>query len=281
MRRLTGEAVRSGQALAEAAREHATETAGRLDTSGSSRVAPRRYPARAGDEAFRPNGQARPPYRQLLDAVITLGYENLAGRTSEVRRWTSDIGMTFGVDGRQQPFPVDLLPRIVSGHEWSRLRAGLAQRARAIEAFLQDAYGPARLLADGVLPVSDLSDCSGWQNEGRRLPTTTVRAPVMGFDLVRNTMGGWQVLEDNVRVPSGVGYAMAARELMDSVAADLPRPPGLLSPATTPGLLARTLRACAPDIREVCGASAKARNIPTFGPPFRRFVWFVFPYARE
>ena len=64
------------------------------------------------------------------------------------------------------------------------------------------------------------------------LPAGTVRAPIMGFDLVRNEFGGWRVLEDNVRNPSGAGYAIAIRELMDTVLPDLPRPAGLLDPSS-------------------------------------------------
>ena len=71
----------------------------------------------------------------------------------------------------------------------------------------------------------------GWRPEATRLPPGTIRAPIMGFDLVRNEFGGWRVLEDNVRNPSGAAYAIAIRDLMDEVLPDLPRPEGLLDPA--------------------------------------------------
>ncbi|GGL93169.1 carboxylate--amine ligase/circularly permuted type 2 ATP-grasp protein [Nakamurella endophytica] len=228
------------------------ETAGRVTSEG--RMAPRRYPARAGDEAFTAGGHARPAYRPLFEALGTAGLEQLVERRPDVDRWTLDAGMTFGVDGRQLPFPVDLLPRVVPAHEWAALVPGLAQRARALESFLRDAYGPARIVADGVLSAEALHGCPGWRAEAARLPDGVVRAPVMGFDLVRTETGGWLVLEDNVRVPSGVAYALALRRAMDELAPDLPRPPGLLDPATVPALLGRTLRACA---RGVAPADAR------------------------
>ena len=124
------------------------------------------------------------------------------------------------------------MPRLINRHEWSELEAGLTQRARAIEAFLRDIYGDQRILADGVLPESVILASPGWRAESSRLPHTAVRAPILGFDLVRNEYGGWRVLEDNVRNPSGIGYAIAIRGLMDAVMPDLPRPSGLADPAT-------------------------------------------------
>lgn len=145
----------------------------------------------------------------------------------------SEHGLTFSVNGQDRCFGVDLVPRVITSYEWSRLAAGLAQRARAIEAFLEDVYTDRRVLTDGVLPVDVVLGAPGWRPESARLPAGTVRAPVMGFDVVRNEFGGWRVLEDNVRNPSGAAYAMAVRELMDEVVPDLPRPAGLMDPTAT------------------------------------------------
>ena len=102
----------------------------------------------------------------------------------------------------------------------------------------------------------------GWRPEATGLPPGAVRAPVMGFDLVRNEFGGWRVLEDNVRNPSGAAYAIAIRDLMDQVLPDLPRPDGLLDPATA----LRDLRECllahagaGRDARPCCPAARTAR----------------------
>ncbi len=220
------------------------ETHGQVE-SGAARAAPRNYRARAGDEAFTAGGEPRPAYRDLFTSIAVKGLDELAARGPSRDRWATGTGMTFGVGGEHRPFPVDLVPRVILGHEWAELRVGLLQRARAIEAFLRDAYGDARLVTDGVLPMQRLRDCPGWRDEATRLPPGVVRAPVMGFDLVRNESGGWRVLEDNVRVPSGIGFAIATRELMDAVAADLTRPARLLDPANAARQLGQTLRSCA------------------------------------
>ncbi len=190
----------------------------------------RSYTSRAGDEAVRLASRPRPAYRDIVRFFSAMDPEETARRTAAKQQWTRQHGMSFVVDGRQQDFEVDLVPRVITDHEWSALAAGLAQRARAIEMFLQDVYGEQRVLADGVLPAEVVLGASGWREEGRQLPRGTVRAAVMGFDLVRSDSGAWRVLEDNVRAPSGTAYAMAVRELMDDVVPDLPRPSGLLDP---------------------------------------------------
>jgi glutamate---cysteine ligase / carboxylate-amine ligase len=170
----------------------------------------------------------------------------LAARLSARDRLAAQLGMSFVIDGRRQPFPIDVVPRIVGADDWRCLVAGLKQRARALEAFLRDAYGRADVLRDGVIPRQAVYGCPGWREAGRRLPRDAVRAPVLGFDVVRDLDGTWRVLEDNARVPSGVGYALAARELLDKVMPDLPRPSRLRDPHTVPELLHRTLQAIAP-----------------------------------
>ncbi len=205
----------------------------------------RHYRARAGDEAFTPSRMPRPAYRELFAVLDEVGLDEVGRREAQRDAWAMEVGMTFGVQGEQRPFRVDLVPRAIPAHEWAMLAAGVAQRARALEMFLQDIYGDADVLADSVLPAEVLTSSPGWREEARRLPKGTVRAPIMGFDLVRNELGGWRVLEDNVRVPSGAGYAIASREAMDDIMPMLPRPAGLLDPHTAPELLRTTLLACA------------------------------------
>ena len=156
---------------------------------------------------------------------------NASNGESSATNGASTAGMTFGVESEQRPFAVDLMPRVVNEHEWKNLSDGLLQRARAVEFFLQDVYSEQRVLADGILDRDLVLNCPGWRQEATRLPPGTVRGPVMGFDLVRNEFGGWRVLEDNLRNPSGAAYALAIRDLMDAVLPDLPRPAGLLDPA--------------------------------------------------
>ena len=203
------------------------------------------YEWSAGDEAFASASSLRPLYRGVIDAFDEIEPTVLTDRLDERDRWVSGVGMTFGVDGDHLPLPVDLLPRIISAHEWKRLATGLCQRGRAVELFLRDVYGDAAVVRDGVLPASIVHDSPGWRDEGRLVPRDRVRAAVLGFDLVRDDAGTWRVLEDNARVPSGAGYAIAIRQLIDAVMPDLPRPSMLRPTFTAPRLLSRTLRECA------------------------------------
>ncbi len=157
--------------------------------------------------------------------------------------WSRAEGMSFVVGDEMRGFEVDLVPRIVTRHEWKQLSLGLTQRARAIECFLDDAYTERRIVQDGMLRDEDVVGAMGWRDEATRLPRGTVRAPIQGFDLIRNEFGGWRVLEDNVRSPSGAAYALAVRRLMDEVVPEIPRPTGLLDPATVLPLLRATLLA--------------------------------------
>ena len=216
------------------------ETHGRAGGPDSAIPALRHYRYRAGDEAVGPSQRPRPVYGDLVSFFRELSSEDLEERKNARNRWVAEAGLNFGVEGEMRPFSVDLMPRVISPHEWQRLCGGLIQRARAIEMFLQDVYGAQRVLTDGVLSRELVEESPGWRPEATGLPPGVVRAPVVGFDLVRNEFGGWRVLEDNVRNPSGAGYAIAIRDLMDQVLPDLPRPDGLLDPATA----LRDLRDC-------------------------------------
>ncbi len=133
-------------------------------------------------------------------ALVAQGSAELAERAKARDTWVAAKDLTFVVHGEHRPLQVDLVPRILGPHEWAELEAGLTQRAWAIESFLRDVYGEQRILSDGVLPPRRRPRSPGWRDEATRLPAGVVRAPVMGFDLVRNEYGGWRVLEDNVRL---------------------------------------------------------------------------------
>ncbi|WP_144765173.1 carboxylate--amine ligase/circularly permuted type 2 ATP-grasp protein [Curtobacterium sp. 9128] len=199
------------------------------------------YRVRAGDEAVGPGARPRPAFRDLAaffrgwDADTTV--EHCAARDV----WTREHEVGFVVDGGVQVFGCDLVPRTVSAYEWTQLEAGLAQRARAIELFLRDAYGERRIVTDGAMDESDFVGANGWDPAACRLPADAVRASVIGFDLIRNEFGGWRVLEDNVRSPSGVAYGLALREMMDDVVPDAPRPELLRDPHTVLDRLRDTL----------------------------------------
>ena len=207
----------------------------------------RGYRARAGDEAIGLASRPRGVYHDLISHHQSLTADDRAGRELERDRWVSEAGLTFGTGEDAGDFHVDLMPRVISDHEWAAIRAGVTQRARAIEHFLRDVYADQRILTAGIVPRDAVSGTGAWRSEALRLPVGSVHAPVMGFDLVRNEVGGWRVLEDNVRSPSGLAFAVAAREIMDGVMPDAPRPADVIDPTRVFADLRDTLLVAAPE----------------------------------
>ena len=222
------------------------ETAGRTTTPRRRTRWSAGYRRTSADEAVDASGAPFSSYLPVFELLEQFDSAEMSQHERGARGQVIERGLTFGVGGEQRPFPVDLLPRVIPAHEWAVLSAGLTQRARALEAYLRDAYGPAQIVRDGVITHEDLVGCRGWRPEAQSLPGGIVRAPVVGFDLVRDPIAGWRVLEDNVRVPSGVGYAIALRRLMRSVMPELAAAVPMRDPDEVLGLIGRTLRAASP-----------------------------------
>jgi uncharacterized circularly permuted ATP-grasp superfamily protein len=160
-----------------------------------------------------------------------------------VQHAVDGAGVTFGAKGDER-FRIDPVPRVIGAAEWAELEAGLAQRLRALDAFCADAYGERRIVREGVLPARLIDTCDTYEPEleGLRPP---VWVGVAGLDVVRAPDGRFRVLEDNLRTPSGMAYAVAARLTTETLLApgdaEEPRPLGVLSE-----LLASVIEAVAP-----------------------------------
>ena len=110
--------------------------------------------------------------------------------------------------------PTDLLPRIVTAAEWERIERGLTQRILALNLFLRDIYSDGRVLKDGVVPRAMIYGSKHYRREMRGLPVPHgAYVNICGSDLIRNENGEFVVLEDNLRVPSGVSYMLANRDV--------------------------------------------------------------------
>ena len=137
--------------------------------------------------------------RQVYETLTQLSAEELVNVQDRVTRSFSNEGITFAVYGdeeaEERTIPVDCLPRVVSGADWSHLESGLTQRLKALNLFLDDIYGKARIVHDGVVPVDMVRDCPQYRIEmrGFSAPYGTWVA-VCGTDLVR-TNDGFMVLE--------------------------------------------------------------------------------------
>ena len=108
--------------------------------------------ATSWDEMLDRAGQPRTSYRALCDALGTLSAEDFAARCLSRDRSLRDQGITFSFSGEERPFPLDLVPRILSATEWATIEAGVAQRVRALEAFLQDVYGEGSIFRKRLVP---------------------------------------------------------------------------------------------------------------------------------
>jgi glutamate---cysteine ligase / carboxylate-amine ligase len=203
------------------------------------------------DEAVEAGGRVVPHYGWLFRALDRLGAPGMRAAVSAMHTEQRARGVTFRVtdDEPDRLFPLDLVPRIITAEDWATLTPGLIQRVRALEAFLHDVYGGRDAIRDAVLPASVVDGSPGWSRVGMLPGPHTVRAAVSGIDLVRDSAQGWLVLEDNLRVPSGIGYAMTSRRLVRSVLPDLEPPAGVVPLEGVPELLRKTLLSAAPDSR--------------------------------
>jgi uncharacterized circularly permuted ATP-grasp superfamily protein len=223
-----------------------------------------RYPGSLGDEAVAEDGSVRPAYEpiaQVLDGLGGVGITAVMGAIAQERRIR---GVAFGtfVDGRlhQRPFPLCPVPRVISATDWAHLSLGVEQRTRALNAFLADVYRPAgrrrtdsdgrpEVVRAGIVPEWIVRASPGFRPAAVGLAAAgQQRITVAGLDLLHGPTG-WVVLEDNLRVPSGIGYALTNR---DSGRAALPRlyadaeAAGLVDPGESIALLRAALIDAAP-----------------------------------
>ena len=202
------------------------------------------------DEMFLPDGAPREHSRQVYEALTQFSADELVNIQDRVTRSFSNEGITFAVYGdeeaEERTIPVDCLPRVVSSADWKHLEAGLTQRLKALNLFLDDIYGKARIVHDGVIPVDMVRDCPQYRIEmrGFSAPYGTWVA-VCGTDLVR-TNDGFMVLEDNLRVPSGVSYMLANRKVAKASLRRLYRSSRVREVSHYGRLLLETLRELAP-----------------------------------
>ncbi|WP_414720105.1 circularly permuted type 2 ATP-grasp protein [Umezawaea sp.] len=183
---------------------------------------PDRPHAGAYDEMFNSDEGVRSAYRALYDSIAPSEVEDLTARSEALGRAFVDQGITFSLSGQERPFPLDLIPRILTASEWTKLERGIVQRVRAMEMFLADIYGDAQIVRDGVLPRRLITSCEHFHREATGInPPNGVRVHVSGVDLVRDEDGVFRVLEDNLRCPSGVSYVMENRRTMARVFPDL------------------------------------------------------------
>ena len=176
-----------------------------------------------------------------------VGIEPLIERRADINRDLTRDGVRFGVykngEFREQLFPYDPIPRIIGATEWEGLSAGLAQRVRALNAFLLDIYSDKQVIRDGVIPEDFVYSSSGYLPQVNEVtPPSGIYAHIAGEDLVQAKDGTWYVLEDNLRIPSGASYPLIARDITRRVAPDVYAANDVVDNRDYPDLIARAMR---------------------------------------
>ncbi|GAB4196670.1 MAG: hypothetical protein Fur006_44400 [Coleofasciculaceae cyanobacterium] len=173
------------------------------------------------DELFSAKGQPRPEAAPLVKWMQKLEPEELQRYQTTAQIALFKLGVTFNVysdnQGVERVFPFDIIPRIISAREWDWLERGLKQRITALNLFLDDIYNEHRILQDGKIPEEVIYSAQGFLQPCVGLkPPAGVWCHITGTDLVRDRNGQWYVLEDNLRVPSGISYVLENRRVMKS-----------------------------------------------------------------
>src|SRR4051812_35150103 len=174
-------------------------------------------PGAAYDEMFAADGAVRAHYDPLSARMATLSGDELADRQRTQEQSFLLQGITFTVYGAdsatERIIPTDLFPRIIPAHEWKIIETGLTQRLNALNMFLADIYGEQKILRDGIVPRELVLGAPSYRREMIDLFVPhRAYANVCGSDLIRGQDGAFAVLEDNLRVPSGVSYMLANRD---------------------------------------------------------------------
>jgi uncharacterized circularly permuted ATP-grasp superfamily protein len=171
------------------------------------------------DELFVQKGEPRSAASLLVERINSLSLEDLRRRQVAAQNALFRLGVTFNVysdnQGTERILPFDIIPRIVSAEEWTKLEQGLKQRIQTLNLFLTDIYGDQKILKDNVIPAELIYSASGFQKPCMGLkPPEGIWCHITGTDLVRDRDGHWYVLEDNLRCPSGVSYVLENRRVM-------------------------------------------------------------------
>ncbi|MCI2178013.1 MAG: circularly permuted type 2 ATP-grasp protein [Ancrocorticia sp.] len=203
------------------------------------------------DEMFPDDATATEPvrsrYADIYPVLRKLDNEELRARTDALARSYLAQGVTFDFAGEERPFPLDVVPRVIPTNEWSYVESGVAQRVKALEAFLADVYGPQRAIHDGVIPASVISSSKHFHRQTAGIVGAKgVRIQVAGIDVIRDEHGHFRVLEDNVRVPSGVSYVLANRQVMTQTLPEIFTSMRVRPVNDYPAHLLAALRAAAP-----------------------------------
>lgn len=202
---------------------------------------------KAYDEMFDVNGNVRDAYKEVFNVFKSMGMSEFNSRGELRDRAFIDQGITFSYSGEERPWPLDLIPRIITTKEWKKIEEGLFQRVKALEMFLEDVYTDQNVIEDGIIPRRVVVSSSHFHRQAYGYsPTNNVRIHVAGIDLIRDIDGEFRVLEDNLRCPSGISYVLENRNATTHLFPEIFRSKHIASVSEYPQRLLNALISSAP-----------------------------------
>ena len=199
-------------------------------------------------DEFLVDGEPRAVVSELWQELRKISPQEWITKAKQRDLYLAMQGITFTLSGVERPLPVDLVPRIIDVAEWKLLEAGIKQRIKALELFLDDVYGKQQLFADRIVPKSLIVTSEHFHRSAHGIrPANGVRIHVSGIDIVRDQDGILRVLEDNLRSPSGVSYVLENRRTMAHVVPELFNDYSIRSVDEYPERLLAALVAAAPE----------------------------------
>ena len=203
------------------------------------------------DELISPKGRPRAPARAVWKYLKGLDNDELTERRQACELAAMVAGVTFRVyfedTGVDRAMPFDLIPRVIAASEWERIAAGLRQRIQALNRFIDDLYNDQQIIEDGAFPGELLENSANFRQQCRNFsPPLGIWAHICGSDLVRDADGTFYVLEDNLRIPSGVSYMLENRQVMKRVLPELFENTRILPVDEYPSQLFDTLASLSP-----------------------------------
>lgn len=203
------------------------------------------------DELITPKGKPRVAARRLVNLLKSLSPEEVSNCRAAAELAIRDMGISFTIysEGKNidRAWPFDIIPRVITAKEWDKVRLGLAQRSRALNCFIDDIYNKQQIFADGIMPPEIVLNSADYKPQCVGVsPQYGAWAHICGSDLVRDKKGKFYVLEDNLRVPSGVSYMLENREITKRVLPELFENYSILPLDDYPSRLHSTLASLSP-----------------------------------
>ncbi len=197
------------------------------------------------------SGQVRPHYREFESWLASQPPDIVARKRVEADLVFRRVGITFAVygsdAGTERLIPFDIIPRIIPSHEWAQLQKGLKQRVQALNLFIHDIYHAQHIVKAGIIPAEQVFNNAQYRREMQDVDVASdIYAHIAGVDIVRAGEGEFYVLEDNLRVPSGVSYMLEDRKMMMRLFPELFARHKVAPVAHYPDLLLDMLRSVAP-----------------------------------